>query len=126
MPLFMRIIPRKVVPIRVSFFDDRIEMENPGILLPGMTIEDMKQGVSKIRNRGIARVFREFDLIEQWGSGFLRILKDAKELNLPESVIEEIGMRVRVTVFLAAETIELQLDKGPSYRPSYRPSQMNK
>jgi ATP-dependent DNA helicase RecG len=43
-------------PIRVSFFDDRIEIENPGILLPGMTIEDVKSGVSKIRNRVIARV----------------------------------------------------------------------
>ena len=37
-------------PIRVSFFDDRIEVENPGILLPGMTIEDVKAGVSKIRD----------------------------------------------------------------------------
>ncbi|MDD5030869.1 MAG: ATP-binding protein [Rhodoferax sp.] len=55
-------------PIRVSFFDDRIEVESPGILLPGMTIEDMRQGVSKIRNHVIARVFRELNLIEQWGS----------------------------------------------------------
>jgi len=44
-------------PIRVSFFYDRIEIENPGILLPGMTVEDVKQGVSRIRNRVIARVF---------------------------------------------------------------------
>jgi ATP-dependent DNA helicase RecG len=29
-------------PIRIAFFDDHIEVENPGILLPGMTIEDMK------------------------------------------------------------------------------------
>lgn len=42
-------------------------VENPGILLPGMTIEDMKQGVSRIRNPVIARVFRELGLIEQWG-----------------------------------------------------------
>jgi len=33
-------------PIRIAFFDDRIEIENPGILLPGMTIKDMKQGIS--------------------------------------------------------------------------------
>ncbi len=45
-------------PIRVAFFDDRIEIENPGILLPGMTIEDMRRGISKIRNHVIARVFR--------------------------------------------------------------------
>ncbi|MGV8109697.1 ATP-binding protein [Methanospirillum sp.] len=92
-------------PIRVSFFDDRIEVENPGILLPGMTIEDVKSGVSKIRNRVIARVFRELDLIEQWGSGFRRILQEASELGLSEPVIEEIGMRVRVTVFLSEELV---------------------
>ncbi len=92
---------QKGAPIRVAFFDDRIEIDNPGILLPGMTIEDVKQGVSKVRNRVIARVFRELDLIEQWGSGFRRILREAEELRLAEPVIEEIGMRVRVTIFLA-------------------------
>jgi len=53
-----------------------VEIEKPGILLPGMTIEDVRQGVSKIRNRVIARVFRELGLIEQWGSGFRRILEE--------------------------------------------------
>lgn len=52
-------------PIRVAFFDDRIEVESPGILVPGMTIEEMRQGVSNLRNRVIARVFRELGLIEQ-------------------------------------------------------------
>ncbi|MDD1729788.1 MAG: hypothetical protein LUQ50_12050 [Methanospirillum sp.] len=91
---------QKGAPIRVAFFDDRIEIENPGILLPGLTIEDVKQGVSKIRNRVIARVFRELNLIEQWGSGFRRILREAEELGLSVPVIEEIAMRVRVTIFL--------------------------
>ena len=85
-------------PIRIAFFDDRIEIENPGILLPGMTIEDMKQGVSKIRNPVIARIFRELKLIEQWGSGVRRIFKEAEELDLPEPQIVEIGMRVRFIV----------------------------
>ncbi len=88
-------------PLRVAIYDDRVEIENPGILLPGMTIEDVRQGVSKIRNRVIARVFRELGLIEQWGSGFRRILDEAEKQNLPEPVLEEIGMKVRFTVFLA-------------------------
>ncbi len=88
-------------PIRVSFFDDRIEVENPGILLPGLTIEDMMQGVSRIRNPVIARVFRELDIIEQWGSGIRRILEQAKAENLPAPEILEIGMRVRFIVRLS-------------------------
>ncbi|MFY1112072.1 MAG: ATP-binding protein [Methanosarcinaceae archaeon] len=92
---------------QVAFFDDRIEIENPGILLPGLTVEDMLQGVSKIRNRVIARVFRELDLIEQWGSGVRRIFKEAEALWLPEPEIVEVGMRVRFIVHLA-ESIAVQ------------------
>lgn len=88
-------------PIRISFFDDRIEIESPGILLPGMTVEDMRQGVSKIRNHVIARVFRELNLIEQWGSGVRRIFREAEELGLPEPQFVEVGMRLRVVVYLA-------------------------
>ena len=100
MPLSTLTTPRNA-PIRVSFFDDRIEIENPGILLPGLTMEDMRQGVSKLRNRVIARVFRELDLIEQWGSGISRMFKEAEALGLPEPEIIEVGMRVRFIVYLA-------------------------
>lgn len=88
-------------PIRISFFDDRIEIENPGILLPGMTVEDMRQGVSKIRNHVLARVFKELNLIEQWGSGVRRIYSEAHALGLPEPQITELGLRVRLVVRLA-------------------------
>lgn len=87
-------------PIRIAYFDDRIEVENPGILLPGMTIEDMMQGISKIRNSVIARVFRELRLIEQWGSGIPSIMRQAQELGVRSPLIQEIGMRLRFTVFL--------------------------
>ncbi len=88
-------------PIRIAFFDDRIEIENPGILLPGMTLADMRQGVSRIRNHVIARVFRELNLIEQWGSGVRRIFREAHEQGLPEPEIMEVGMRVRIVVRFA-------------------------
>ncbi|MEZ4552142.1 MAG: ATP-binding protein, partial [Desulfobacterales bacterium] len=72
-----------------------------------MTIQDMRRGVSKIRNHVIARVFRELNLIEQWGSGIPRILREAKKLGLPDLQMEELGMRMRVTVFLT-EQINIQ------------------
>jgi ATP-dependent DNA helicase RecG len=88
-------------PIRIAFFDDRIEIENPGILLPGMTIDDMRRGVSRIRNHVIARVFRELKLIEQWGSGVPLIFQEALAQGLPMPEIIEIGMRIRFIVPLA-------------------------
>ncbi len=87
-------------PVRIAFYDDRIEIENPGILLPGLTLEDVRQGVSKLRNRVIGRVFREVGLIEQWGSGVRRMFDEAESLGLPEPKIEEVGMRLRFTVYL--------------------------
>ena len=96
-------------PIRIAFFDDRIEIENPGILLPGMTIDDMRQGVSKIRNHVIARMFRELNLIEQWGSGVRRIFREAEEQGLPEPEIIEVGMRMRFIVPLA-EPLTVQVN----------------
>ena len=87
-------------PVRIAFFDDRIEIENPGILLPGLTVEDMMQGVSRIRNHVIARVFKELDLIEQWGSGVRRMFREAEALGLSQPEIIEVGMRVRFIVYL--------------------------
>ncbi|MBS3952432.1 MAG: putative DNA binding domain-containing protein [Methylomicrobium sp.] len=89
-------------PIRIAFFDDRIEVESPGFLLPGLTVEDMKRGASQIRNPVIARVFRELELIEQWGSGIPGIFREAKANHLPEPLIEELALRIRVIVGLAA------------------------
>ncbi len=91
-------------PIRIAFFDDRIEIENPGTLLPGMTLESMKQGSSRIRNHVIARVFRELKLTERWGSGISFIFSEAEALGLPVPQIMEIGIRIRVTIHLAVTT----------------------
>ena len=57
-------------PIRIAVFDDRIEIENPGLLPFGLTVEDILQGVSKLRNRVIGRVFHELHLIEHGAVGF--------------------------------------------------------
>lgn len=87
-------------PIRVAIYDDRLEIENPGLLAGGLTIDDVRAGVSKLRNRVIGRVFKELDLIEQWGSGFQRMAASCRELGLPEPVMEEVAFRFRITFSL--------------------------
>ena len=85
-------------PIRMALFDDRIEIENPGLLPFGLTIEDIVQGVSKLRNRVIGRVFHELHLIEQWGSGIQRMTAACREAGLEAPKLEEIGMHFRATI----------------------------
>lgn len=85
-------------PIRVAFFDDRLEIESPGLLPFGLTVQDMRDGVSRLRNRVIARVFRELGYIEQWGSGIRRMSAACREAGLEEPQLLEIGTRFRVVL----------------------------
>ncbi len=88
-------------PIRVSLFDDRLEVESPGLLPLGLTVDDLRRGISKLRNRVIGRVFHELGLIEQWGSGIQRMTAACRAAGLAEPGLEEIGTRFRVTLFSA-------------------------
>lgn len=85
-------------PIRVAIFEDRLEVESPGLLPFGLTLEDLPLGMSKLRNRVIGRVFHELGLVEQWGSGVQRMIGACRDQGLPAPVWEEIGFRVRVTM----------------------------
>ena len=86
-------------PIRLAIYDDRLEIENPGLLPFGLTISDLERGVSKLRNRVIGRVFNELGLVEQWGSGVQRMIAACTDAGLPPPFFEEIGTRFRVTIY---------------------------
>jgi ATP-dependent DNA helicase RecG len=86
-------------PIRIAMFDDRIEIENPGLLLFGLTIEEIKSGISKLRNRVIGQVFHRLGLIERWGSGIRKIIDFCVQAGFAEPKFEEIGTHFKVTIF---------------------------
>ena len=88
-------------PIRIAIFDDRMEIDNPGLLPYGLTIGDIRRGVSKLRNRVIGRVFHELRLIEQWGSGIQRMTTACVDAGLAAPTLEEIGTHFRVTIHAA-------------------------
>lgn len=83
----------------VGIFEDRIDISSPGTLPIGMTVEQLKAGVSQIRNKVIARVFKEFGYIEQWGSCYERIYQACIAENCPEPKWEEFSSQLRVTVY---------------------------
>jgi predicted HTH transcriptional regulator len=85
-------------PIRVALFDNRLEIENPGLLPFGLTIEDIQRGISKLRNRVFGRVFQELGLIEHWGSGIQRMTAACQDRGLDAPGFEEIGTHFRVTL----------------------------
>lgn len=87
-------------PIRLAIFDDRLEVENPGLLPFGLTLEDLPRGISRLRNRVIGRTFHALGLIEQWGSGIQRMTAACRDAGLAPPTLEEIGTRFRVTLWL--------------------------
>jgi len=100
--------------IRVAIYADRLEIENPGMLPFGMTLDDFKAGVSRIRNRVIARVLRELGLLEEWGTGYRRVLEDCRAGGYPAPEWQELGPALRV-VFrphsaAAAETADVPVN----------------
>lgn len=94
----------KGVSIQIAIFDDRIEITNPGCLPFGLTMEAALSGISQLRNRVIGRVFRELNLIEQWGSGFGRMRLGCAEHGIPEPKIEELSNFFKVTLYSKSKT----------------------
>lgn len=90
-------------PIRVLIFDDRLEVESPGLLPFGLTVEDIRQGVSRLRNRVIGRVLKELGFIEQWGSGIRRMIEVCHDSGFAAPEFEEIGTHFRVTIRLTPQ-----------------------
>ncbi|WP_299061105.1 ATP-binding protein, partial [uncultured Actinomyces sp.] len=84
-------------PIRIGFYDNRVQVDSSGLLLPGMTIGTMRR-VSRLRNPALARIFREAGIMEQWGTGIQRVFEQVTQTSLPNPVIEEVVDRVRVTI----------------------------
>ena len=85
--------------IQVAIYDDRLEVTSPGGLYNGLTYEEVMNGHSKIRNKGIANIFSQMGLVEAWGSGIKRILNAAEEYGLPKPKFQEFDNMFRVELF---------------------------
>ncbi len=76
-----------------------MEIQNPGMLPFGMTMDDLRSGVSKIRNRVLARVFRELGLMEEWGTGYRRVMEACQSDGYPPPEWQELSSAFRVTFY---------------------------
>ena len=86
-------------PIQVSLFDDRLEIDSPGMLYDGLTVEQAVSGKSRCRNTAIAEAFQYMKLIEAWGTGLPRLYRSCAEMELPEPKFEEFGDGMKVIIY---------------------------
>ena len=61
--------------IIINIYDDRMEFISLGGLVKGLTLADIRGGVSQPRNAVIANVFYRLELIESYGTGIQKILE---------------------------------------------------
>ena len=85
--------------IKVGIYDDIVNIVSPGGFPSTITQEDILEGRSEIRNKVIARVFKELNYIEQWGSGIRRIKSSCKARGLKGPEILEKGDFVDVSLY---------------------------
>lgn len=87
--------------IRVSMFDDRIEIVSPGGLPSGITEEEYLFGkLSALRNRNLANVFYRLGFVEIFGTGITRIKQlYAEALIKPDFEVSENAIKIVLPIF---------------------------
>jgi predicted HTH transcriptional regulator len=80
--------------VRVFYYPDRVEVHSPGLLLPGITVEQMERGEvqSKLRNPVLAGLLSNIPgYMEQIGSGVRFMLDETKRMELPAPQFREMS-----------------------------------
>lgn len=85
--------------IKFAIFDNRIEITSPGSLPRSLEIEDIIAGRSEIRNKVIARFFKEIEFIEQWGNGIKKMFRLLKLDGLPGPQFRESGLFFKIIFY---------------------------
>jgi len=62
-------------------------------------MEQLKAGNSRVRNVAIGAAFQYMHIIEKWGTGIPRILKEAAEYGLREPELKDFGTSFRINIF---------------------------
>lgn len=106
--------------IQVAIYDDWLEVTSPGGLYNGLTYEEVMNGHSKIRNKGIANIFSQMGLVEACGSGIKRILNVAEEYGLPKPRFQEFDNMFRVELFRNNSMMESEKKFGESSEKNRR------
>lgn len=92
--------------VQVAIYDDRLEVTSPGMLIGGITIEELKEGCSRPRNRGIVNAFTYMKNMDQWGSGIPRLMGNCQKAGLREPELMEIGGSFRINIFRNTELVK--------------------
>ena len=95
----------------IEIFDDRIEISNPGKLLPSKRIERLIRTTPESRNEILASAFRRYGICEERGSGFEKAVSAIELYGLPPLKFEELENSFRVTMYSPKPFAKLTLQE---------------
>jgi ATP-dependent DNA helicase RecG len=85
--------------IQIKVYPDKLTFWNPGVLPQDLTVALLKKDhPSKPRNTHIANIFHDAGLIERWGHGTVKMVRDCVKAGLPEPTFEENAGGMLVTL----------------------------
>ncbi len=91
----------------IEIFDNRIEISNPGKLLPSKTLDRLIGTTPQSRNDALASAFRRYNICEERGSGFQKSVAAIELYGLPPLRFEELANSFRVTIYAPRNFAEL-------------------
>ncbi len=91
-------------PIRLTIFDDRIEITNPGSLYGRLSLDELGKVHSDIRNPFIASILEILEVTENRYSGIPTIYAEMKKAGLMEPKFESIRGTFKVTLYNSKKT----------------------
>ena len=81
----------------INVNDEKMEFISIGGLLPGLSIDDIRIGISQPRNKNLAEMFHRLHLIESYGTGIRKIYKLYENCPL-QPVIEATPNAFKITL----------------------------
>ncbi|MCK5883955.1 MAG: putative DNA binding domain-containing protein [Bacteriovoracaceae bacterium] len=87
--------------ITVELYDDRIEITNPGSLLPEISVDRLIDHPSRTRNEVLSDLMRKLGFAEERGSGIDKAVIASEKMGLPPIDFRNEADYFRVTLFSA-------------------------
>jgi len=83
----------------IEIFDDRVEITNPGTLLPGKRPDRLIGTTPESRNEKLAWSCRRYRICEERGTGFQKVVNAVESFGLPPLVVTSLENAFRVALY---------------------------
>jgi ATP-dependent DNA helicase RecG len=95
----------------VEIYDDRIEVTNPGTLLPGKKPDRLIGTTPESRNEKLAFAFRRYRICEERGTGFQKIVSAIELFGLPPLMLSPQENAFRMTLGAPRKFADMALEE---------------